>query len=608
MGEPRAVLSSGQIDCRRPSRDFQELQRLVPGNPDVVKLRAALRRAARKYAEAAASLREAVEKEPDDVEAAYFLAQLVKKEQNPETDAEYQRLMEQILAVHPGNRLALRERLLTAARRSDLAAVKDTLARIQPQEADWTVQREEIRSLFAKLKEAAAAARWDEVNEAIHPFANLFIRPSRGSRTVRRSWDPRKTIAETQCAPSSDLRRSGTPPPPLTPNSRSFKRRLRTHRKTNTGILPCRCGSRVHGSPTVVFLANAKELRALGSPACCCRPYRSPPTASFRLTGTTTFAPICSLVGLAGLLFYQQEADGNFTDVTAKTTLPPEVLKGDYTAALAADVDLDGDLDILLARRTGPPVLLRNNLDGTFTALPIVPEVDGARAFAWADFDHDGAPDLPRFSTRVAGCTSTPTSGWGSSARGPQRRRVSGSSHLRSPTPTTTGYWTSSPSGTTGPSSASVAGTSGAAGTWSNWAGGSHCRPGAEPGTVPSLHRRSRQQRRTRPDRRFRDWPARRGVVGSGRRQVRAPWRPRCLRTSSRPRTSGAAVGSTCSHSRRSAARTTAPCGFAPPARRTTTGRRSGSGPRRASTRSPRTASTRSASAARWSSAPARTS
>src|SRR5262249_3587198 len=100
------------------------------------------------------------------------------------------------------------------------------------------------------------------------------------------------------------------------------------------------------------------------------------------------------LAGREGLRFYQQQKDGSFTDVTAKTGLPADVLKADYYGAWAQDVDLDGDLDIILARRTGPPLLLRNNLDGTFTPVPIFAGVKDVRAFAWVDLDNDGAPDI----------------------------------------------------------------------------------------------------------------------------------------------------------------------------------------------------------------------
>src|SRR5205085_11519720 len=99
------------------------------------------------------------------------------------------------------------------------------------------------------------------------------------------------------------------------------------------------------------------------------------------------------LAGAGGLRFYQQAADGRFTDVTEKTGLDKETLQADYFGGWAADIEMDGDVDIIVAPRVGVPFVLRNNRDGTFKALWLFPGVDSARAFVWADLDNDGAPD-----------------------------------------------------------------------------------------------------------------------------------------------------------------------------------------------------------------------
>ncbi len=86
------------------------------------------------------------------------------------------------------------------------------------------------------------------------------------------------------------------------------------------------------------------------------------------------------------------------TDVTAKTGLDAATLGNAdyYGAAWAADYDMDGDLDpdfLVAPRRPAHRFVLRNNGDGTFKVVKLFPGVDGARAFVWADFDNDGAPD-----------------------------------------------------------------------------------------------------------------------------------------------------------------------------------------------------------------------
>jgi hypothetical protein len=54
---------------------------------------------------------------------------------------------------------------------------------------------------------------------------------------------------------------------------------------------------------------------------------------------------------------------------------------------------MDGDLDIVAGVAQQPPVVLRNNGDGTWRELRPFAGVEGARAFAWVDLDRDADPD-----------------------------------------------------------------------------------------------------------------------------------------------------------------------------------------------------------------------
>ena len=50
-------------------------------------------------------------------------------------------------------------------------------------------------------------------------------------------------------------------------------------------------------------------------------------------------------------------------------------------------------MDILLATHQGSPLVLRNNGDGTFTAIHPFNGISGLRGLAWVDLDGDGNPD-----------------------------------------------------------------------------------------------------------------------------------------------------------------------------------------------------------------------
>ena len=383
----RALLKSRTARLSEADSDLKQAERLAPDDPDLAKIRGVLEEKRGKLPEAIASLRKATAKDPEDVEALFFLAEVIKREQKPDSDAEYQRVMEEILAVRPNNKHVLKTRLQVAARRSDRAAVNDTLTRLRALAPSWV--REECRTRLAELEKAATGPLGDAVIGPVTGFANVFlaepdyarhandVSPAGGFRgNPLRTFRRLEQVRPSPAPPDTELT--------FTPEPLADAPAGRWDVATPVWL--------TGEGPPVVFVANAGELRRVGAGAAL-PSLPLAPDGIVPIDWNNDFRTDLLLVGPGGLRFYQQGADGNFTDVSAKTKLPPEVLKGDFASALAADVDLDGDLDIVLARRTGAPLLLRNNFDGTFTALPIFPEVDGARAFAWADLDHDGAPD-----------------------------------------------------------------------------------------------------------------------------------------------------------------------------------------------------------------------
>lgn len=101
-----------------------------------------------------------------------------------------------------------------------------------------------------------------------------------------------------------------------------------------------------------------------------------------------------------------------FTDVALAAGIPshPDALT--YGAAWA-DYDRDGDLDLYICNYNqgiGPGNwLMRNNGNGTFTDVALIAGVDNGIVWsfmpAWADFDHDGWPDLYIINDKTAANT-----------------------------------------------------------------------------------------------------------------------------------------------------------------------------------------------------------
>ena len=100
-----------------------------------------------------------------------------------------------------------------------------------------------------------------------------------------------------------------------------------------------------------------------------------------------------ALAGPGGFRLYRGDGELGFTDVTAATGIADALRARSYQGVWAFDGDLEGDLDILLAAADGPPLVLRNNGDGTFEPIDYFPEPVGVRSFSWADLDEDLDPD-----------------------------------------------------------------------------------------------------------------------------------------------------------------------------------------------------------------------
>lgn len=394
--EPAAWADRGLFYLRtrqfpKAAADLTRAEQLAPDAPDIQALLGLLDEQQGKFPEAAARLRRVAENNPKDVEALYALARLTDRERNAGADAEYQRLMEQILAARPDNRLVLVERLQVAVRRADRAAVDDTLARFRRLGDNWS---EPTKKQFAGMEKELAGPLGRE-SDALFVFRNLLmgeagftrdatdVNPLGGEAGRPLRTFLRLTPARSTPAPPDDAL-TFTPEPLATPPGKWDV------------IQPVWLTA--DGAP-VVFVANDREVRRSDSAAVLASlPLAPDGLAAF--DADNDFRTDLLLAGPRGLRFYKQGADGNFADATAATKLPADVLAMDATAVLAADVDLDGDLDVVVARRTGPCLLLRNNLDGTFTARPIFAEATDVRAFAWADLDDDGVADAAMIDAR----------------------------------------------------------------------------------------------------------------------------------------------------------------------------------------------------------------
>lgn len=100
-----------------------------------------------------------------------------------------------------------------------------------------------------------------------------------------------------------------------------------------------------------------------------------------------------AMAGSDGFKLFRLNEDQTFTDVSNELSLNSTILNQSYRALWPLDVEMDGDLDLLLATNEGRPILLRNNGDGSFTNQNPFHDLENVSNFLWADLDGDGAPE-----------------------------------------------------------------------------------------------------------------------------------------------------------------------------------------------------------------------
>src|SRR5690606_9733928 len=98
--------------------------------------------------------------------------------------------------------------------------------------------------------------------------------------------------------------------------------------------------------------------------------------------------------GQGGVRIFRREADGSLIDVTDESGLEPQIRDQAATAAWAIDVELDGDLDVVIAWSQRDASVLQNNGDGTFTGSQSFAGVRLPHALTWSDLNCDGPPDI----------------------------------------------------------------------------------------------------------------------------------------------------------------------------------------------------------------------
>jgi tetratricopeptide (TPR) repeat protein len=394
--EPAGWANWGVLALRQRKLDvaaqrIEQARKLAPDNDQIYQLLGLLESNRGNSTNAIADWRKAIEINPRNYRAAYQLAEEVERQADSNSDQEYQRLIQKILAAQPDNLAAQLELARISAKTGDAATLKSMLAQITSRSADWPA---EVKTQLAAVQTAA-----DSPNPRTAATRTTFLR-----NTLMRVPEFRESLAVLKAPPGEEaepfthfLRLE---PPDFTPAPADTALAFTPKPVPDGNAGPWKWIGAValgsEGAP-VIAEANGHEVRlSTGAkfPFPGGRSGTGPLTEGvLQIDFNYDFKTDLVLAGEGGVRLMRQDTPEKFTDVTANTKLPKSVTNVSYTGAWAVDIEADGDLDIVLGKKDGAPQVLRNNGDDTFTVIQPFPGVSGVRAFAWADFDGDGNAD-----------------------------------------------------------------------------------------------------------------------------------------------------------------------------------------------------------------------
>jgi Tfp pilus assembly protein PilF len=393
--EPAGWANWGLLALRQRNFDsaterLERARSLAPESDQIHYLIGLLEKGKGRTPEAIAALRRAAELNPKNALTLFTLAEEIERQGDDTSGTEYQRLVQQIISVHPDNLAAQLELARTAAKHGNKELLSRTVEQISQRSSEWPGEvQEQVRA----LQTAAAGSDLQTAATRVAFVRNVMVRVA----DYRRDLSIIKPPAGEEAQPFTHFVKMESPTfsPAAADAKMSFSLESIANASQENWDWIGAFALNAEGPPAIAF-ANQKTLR-IGDAA---YPFpggstdrRPGPFAVVGIDFDYDFKTDLALIGAGGLRLLKQDSATEFTDVTAQTKLPASTLDGSFIGGWSADIDMDGDLDIPIGTERGIPLVLRNNGDGSFTEIHPFASGSGLRDFVWADLDGDGDPD-----------------------------------------------------------------------------------------------------------------------------------------------------------------------------------------------------------------------
>jgi Tfp pilus assembly protein PilF len=383
-----ALLALRQREFDTAAQRLEKARSLAPENSQIKTLMGLLEVSRGRSAEAISHLRKAIELDPQNSKAVYSLAQEIERLGGDRSEAEAQSLHEKLLEAQADNLAVLLEVTRLAAKRGDSATLQKTVARIAANSSTWPP---EAREQLVALQAAAAGSDPRAAGTRVAFLRNVLVRAPEYRNSLAAVKLPQGEVGEPFVR-FIKLPSPGADPAP--PDDTLAFESAPVVDMPNPGWAWTGHVYLDGETAPVQIAANSRQVLVAGASIAFPGGGKAPTAAGVvALDFNYDFKTDLVLAGAGGVRLVKQEQQRRFADVTASAALPGSVISASYAGGWAADYEMDGDLDIVLATTEGQPLVLRNNGDGTFKDVRPFEGVPQIRDFTWADLDADGDPD-----------------------------------------------------------------------------------------------------------------------------------------------------------------------------------------------------------------------
>lgn len=375
---------------------IQKAKELAPDKPEVLIADGFVQKTFGQFDEALKRFQTVTEKDPNNLQVLGFVAYLANQARLPDSEKLQQEMYDRILKVHPDNIHALIEGIRVSAQAGDATKAKELNARLVEREKTFSA---DVQRQLQKLKSLLDAGDLRQVRIGTLTLQNL-LKSTPGYQASKRevTFDD-----EVKGEPISYLLTMQNPSPtPAEPDAAlTFAAQPIPGASAANVALATVLEPQKRDAKPVVFISDGKTIvqaekqgaKSLSLPAGAAKQPSALNRSNFALVDfDNDFLTDIIYAGPGGLRIFRQGTNQTFTDVTSSLKLPAAVTNANYTRVEAIDFEADGDLDLMLSPASGPPVLLQNNGDKTFTSVPspFTAVACPIKAFAWGDIDGDG--------------------------------------------------------------------------------------------------------------------------------------------------------------------------------------------------------------------------